>query len=417
MQFLDTTTLLTIVSRLDTVSRRLVSDQEVWRYVTLGGSGLALTPNMNVSSGPDAHLASKASALALDRVLSLTSRWTLVYTLDLSGAGAFLRDDFFIKIEQHPLPYWSFSLRELSLARCTLLTDASLQILASVCSSVTKLDLSWCSQITDEGFETIVESCGPSLRVCVLNRCHGLTDAALGTLANHASALVDLDLTFCTNLTDHALELLAATDSRCFYPIIDTEAGADLTAVNLPTTLPVYTGLQKLSLRWCRKITDIGIQFLMCGGVAPEPTDGRVMHTDVDDNLPPLLTSIPLVPSAAYRANALRSLNVDHCSLLTDRSMMHISKSALHMRELSAIYCKMVSTKDDIALARVRLHRFDLILYCCVVRFPSAVSCVLPVPRLRFDSSSASSGVGSLRSLSLVSLCEEWCDSAHPPRE
>lgn len=76
-------------------------------------------------------------------------------------------------------------LRRLRLASCTRMTNISLHALASGrCGAhLEHLDISWCDQITDDGFAVLSRSC-PRLRVLIAKGVRGMSDAAANALAS-----------------------------------------------------------------------------------------------------------------------------------------------------------------------------------------------------------------------------------------
>ena len=357
---IDAACLLCVVARLNREASRAVRDPEWWRQVRLGDGFAARLLAQQVSSKNAATsggsmdrlhpelspLRSGPSASLPSRLLSLSARWTLLESLDLSGVGAALTDDFFLALTKNhgstanrgssnsggsgevgAARFWSRSLRSLSLARCTQVTDVTLAALAPCCLALQTLDLSALALVTDEGFAAFLAridaaGAGPNrnagrrhgggsgcqLVQLKLNRCYGLGDAAMGALATHAPRLQDLDLTFCNRVTDAGLAALASlAGSR------EGDASA------APAATP---GLRQLSLRWCRSITDAGVRSLFS---SPNGVIG-VGRTAVE---PP--------------CNVLSYLNVDHCTLLTDESLECIAVHATALKQLSMVFCNKVS--------------------------------------------------------------------------
>ena len=105
-------------------------------------------------------------------------------------------------------------LRSLSVSFCNNLTDGALD---SFCSQVNLTDLSLKKGLnfSDCGFVRLFESLGGGrLRNLGLVECKGLLDTGVKSLVQHFPKLVHLDLSWCWNLTDDCLELLA---ERCRY--------------------------------------------------------------------------------------------------------------------------------------------------------------------------------------------------------
>lgn len=412
--------LLCGVARLNREASRAVRDPEWWRHVKLG-TGFAArlvmqqrASNQNAvcgggssSNGGDrlhpelSALRSGPSTNLPSRLLALSTRWSLMESLDLSGVGAVLTDDFFVALTGNSggsvarrfintgnssndggsvaARYWARSLRSLSLARCTLVTDATLAALAPCCLSLRSFDLSGLSLLTDEGFAAFLaqirgtrgrkdqrrngraQRFGSQLQHLKLNRCYGLGDGALEALAAHAPRLQDLDLTFCNRVTDAGLAALGS---------LMGSRESEIKGVSTSSTRDATPGLRQLSLRWCRSITDVGVRSLFCADRADED----------DQNGSTTVLNAPRRSSSS--SSVLSYLNVDHCSLLTDESVACIAAhGASALRQLSMVFCtkvrRCVSTRGrENALLGAGLVRFAegslLLLRCSRLPLPSS---------------------------------------------
>ena len=87
----------------------------------------------------------------------------------------------------------------LSLASCRMVGGASLCLLASLCSSLTALDLSWCCQLRGEGDLSELGAL-PALASLALRGCFRLAAPAAWELAARSPALTSLDLSSCDRI-------------------------------------------------------------------------------------------------------------------------------------------------------------------------------------------------------------------------
>jgi hypothetical protein len=256
------------------------------------------------------------------------------------------------------------------------------------------LDLSWLGAMTSRGLDHFLTRSGAKLRRLVLNRCAALDDAALKAVALRAPCLRELDLTFCSAITDRGIAFLAGKESRCFRARREGGGGdEDGAAGSTPSGSSSHRrhsqthhtsserghnsselhhpGLQMLTLRWCRQLTNESIRLLMEPPAAnaveenddaeegahtrnaaqPNParaqkdqlTDGFCLAANTPNSIVTAAAAGPLKQQQQRHrpsSNSLTSLNVDHCGLLTDASFLLLSKHAVHLRSLSAIYCQ-----------------------------------------------------------------------------
>ncbi|XP_058723215.1 DNA repair protein rhp7-like [Vicia villosa] len=126
------------------------------------------------------------------------------------------------------------NMKELILKDCINLTDASIKVIAEYCPGICELDLSNVCKLTDlsmgyltngcralhtlklcrnsfsdEAVAAFVETNGESLKELSLNNVKKVGYHTTLSLASHAKKLHSLDLSWCRNLTDNALGLIA----------------------------------------------------------------------------------------------------------------------------------------------------------------------------------------------------------------
>lgn len=380
LAFLDVSAVLASLARLDRTGARLALEPDAWVRVDFAGMAAALAVAVGPNSGgggsgggggggvnhsDDAALSLRASlhhTSTTARLMSLAPRWWRLRALDLSGLTPLVCDAFLARLVSAAgagvRAQWALGLERLSLARCVAVTDAGMEALASCCGALRALDLSWAGLVTLRGLGALLDRCGPTLARLVLNRCHAMGDGAMHLLARKAPRLRDLDLTFCGSLTDAGVAALTAADSVCFRPRAaaavasgdsDAEEGGGAEGAE-GEGAQAHPGLQRLCLRWCRQITDESIRLICAPYPHPSPSAnpaGSAAQTDSEwpsdatgeDGIERANVVSPVAFGEEERSCALVHLNVDHCSLLTDASLQHLSKSARSLRSLSAVYC------------------------------------------------------------------------------
>ena len=78
------------------------------------------------------------------------------------------------------------TLTTLNLTYCSKITDAALEPVASGCKQLTKLNLAYCSNITDAAVVAVASGC-PQLSSLSLFGCHKITQAAKSSIPKTVS--------------------------------------------------------------------------------------------------------------------------------------------------------------------------------------------------------------------------------------
>lgn len=102
------------------------------------------------------------------------------------------------------LPDWSRRLTRLVLSRTTGLKSAGLEMFMKSCPVLESIDVSYCWGFGDR--EAAALSCGGSLRDVKLDRCLGLTDVGLAKIAIGCQCLEKLSLKWCIEITDLGID-------------------------------------------------------------------------------------------------------------------------------------------------------------------------------------------------------------------
>lgn len=115
-------------------------------------------------------------------------------------------------------------LMRVDLSHCPLLTDVCMQAIAAHCPKLEALGVSGCTRITDRGMRPVLHHC-PCLQTVAMAHCHQCTDRSIEAMCEELW-VEDLDVSYCTALTDGALLRIAQE----------------------------FTGLRVLRVNWCRKL-------------------------------------------------------------------------------------------------------------------------------------------------------------------
>ncbi|KAL8128535.1 hypothetical protein V2J09_017690 [Rumex salicifolius] len=126
------------------------------------------------------------------------------------------------------------NIKELALANCGKLTDSTLRVISKNCYQLCALDLAYVTKLTDSGigylasccqaiqslklcrntfsdeaFAAFLEACGESLKELSLNNVSQVGPHTSISIARRCKNLVELDVSWCRNLTDECLGVIA----------------------------------------------------------------------------------------------------------------------------------------------------------------------------------------------------------------
>ncbi|KAF4038100.1 Leucine Rich repeat [Phytophthora infestans] len=263
-------------------------------------------------------------------------------------------------------------LEELDISYCTLITDLGLAAVGRYCNRLVRLKIIHCSQIRDVGVEAIVRT-NPRIEELYLSFCERITDRCFLTISKSCPGLSVLDVELCVQLGNSALKYLATMlVNPSKLRILNLAGCRRIGDEGLLEILNVCTGLQKVNLRLCDRMTDVSIRRLTHNClelntlnveeltalsykifVFDQEGDGRGV---VDKNLLQKMKVLDLTGCAGlndlslghlgHRAKTLEYLNISACTELTDQGlswllddMLNHSLGGTHLRHLDVSYC------------------------------------------------------------------------------
>ncbi|CAD6269072.1 unnamed protein product [Miscanthus lutarioriparius] len=211
------------------------------------------------------------------------------------------------------------SLRELSLSKCSGVTDTELSFAVSRLKNLLKLDITCCRNITDVSLAAITSSC-TSLVSLRMESCSRVSSGALQLIGKHCSHLEELDLTD-SDLDGEGLKALA----RC----------SKLSSLKIGICLKISDGLTHIG-RSCPKLHDIDLY--RCGGLS-------------DDGIIQIAQGCPM----------LECINLSYCTEITDSSLISLSKCA-KLNTLEIRGCPMITSTglSEIAMGCRLLSKLDI---------------------------------------------------------
>eukprot|EP01032_Pedospumella_encystans_P009093 gene9093-10736_t len=104
-------------------------------------------------------------------------------------------------------------IRDLLLYNNALLTDDVLLTIARCLPQMQSIRIEWCERISTAGVVALVQSM-TILHTIHLNSLH-ITDAAVQAVGTHCRSLTDLDVSYCSAITDYAFTTLNVTCLQC----------------------------------------------------------------------------------------------------------------------------------------------------------------------------------------------------------
>ncbi|KAJ1264461.1 hypothetical protein BS78_08G002500 [Paspalum vaginatum] len=212
------------------------------------------------------------------------------------------------------------SIRELSLSKCSGVTDMKLYFAVSRLKNLLKLDITCCRNITDVLLAAITSSC-TSLVSLRMEACSRVSSGALQLIGKHCSQLEELDLTD-SDLDDEGLKSLASCSK--------------LSSLKIGICLRISdAGLTHIG-KSCPKLQ--GIDLYRCGGIS-------------DDGIIQIGQGCPM----------LESINLSYCTEITNRSLISLSKCA-KLNTLEIRGCPRVSSTglSEIAMGCRLLSKLDV---------------------------------------------------------
>eukprot|EP00606_Chrysophyceae_sp_TOSAG23-5_P001109 GSChrysophyteH2.ASY1.ANO1.526.1 assembled CDS len=206
-------------------------------------------------------------------------------------------------------------MRSLIFTKCDLITNIGLRSLSLACHAITSLDFSHCHLLDDIGL-TVLSTGAWKLEHLFLRDCVGITDTGVGRIAKAGSRIQTLDLNGCTNVGefgDRAIKEIGAFCGSMTYLDLGgcrrvEDGGVKALAVGCPA-------LSVLKLGGCKILTKESLKALSKHSKAM--TDlllgGCEKFTDADFEL-------YLNPTCAF-THTLTSLDLSGCNKISDRGV------------------------------------------------------------------------------------------------
>ena len=239
------------------------------------------------------------------------------------------------------------SLTELNISQCPLLSDRGVGGISSRCEKLKNLHLSGLPLLTDEAATYIVceplagEARGQNLVVLNLSFCTTLTDKAVEHFTKACVKLENINLSGCVLLTDDAVLYIAL---NCSHVQALGLGHCKRLTDRCICTLADYLWLEDLDISGCSRLTDDGLEVL------------------------------------SMEFTGMAVLNISSCGKLTDNSIDAIAR---HMINLNVLKAWAMTQVSDLALdmlaekfPKVRFA-YDHPCFLCTYSDPHAACCCL----------------------------------------
>ncbi|XP_060248078.1 F-box/LRR-repeat protein 2 [Meriones unguiculatus] len=277
--------------------------------------------------------------------------------LDLSGTG--LPPEALKALGQ----VTGLQLKELSLHSCRDLSSEAVATLCRQQPSLTSLDLSGCSELTDRALLAVSQGLR-HLRHLNLRKLQRLTDAGctalgalhelqsldmaecclvsgrelaqvLGSVHRAPPALTSLRLAYCSSLKDASVLSMIPTLGPSLK-VLDLSSCVALTNQTMQAICTYLTHLSVLRLAWCKELQDWGLLGLK------EPKDEPALSPQLQQAPDPQGHSLIML-------QALQELDLTACSKLTDASLAKV----LQFPQLRQLSLSLLPAFTDMGLVAV----------------------------------------------------------------
>ncbi|CAA7033378.1 unnamed protein product [Microthlaspi erraticum] len=219
------------------------------------------------------------------------------------------------------------------------------------------LDLTYCSRVTDYALSVVGCLCGPTLHSVDLSRSSSFSAAGLLRLAVKCVNLVEIDLTNATEMRD--ADAAAVAEARSLERLklgrckLVTDMGIGCIAVGCRK-------LKMVSLKWCVGVGDLGVALLAVKckqirslDISYLPITGKCLHDILKlEHLEELIlqgcfgVDDDSLKSLRHDCKSLKKLNASSCQNLTQRGLTSLLSGARCLQRLDLAHCSSVISLD-----------------------------------------------------------------------
>ncbi|KAJ5888198.1 hypothetical protein N7495_008239 [Penicillium taxi] len=313
---------------------------------------------------PSSERSASSSTLNLPDVISFSKPHSVAHSPSDAHRGIFpdaVLVNIFKYLELHELlrlravsSYWSDILsssphvaRDLDLSvynRC-LTDDVIVKIICPFTGNRPRsVNISNCFHITDEGFNTLANTCAPLATTWKMKSVWDVTASAILEMTTKATCLQEVDLSNCRKVGDTLMARIIG------WVIPGNQKPTEGKSATIKPTLETAEGivygcpqLKKLTLSYCKHVTDRSMHHIASHAASRIEEMDLTRCTTITDQ------------GFQYWGNArftnLRKLVLADCTYLTDNAMVHLTNAAKQLEELDLSFCCALSDTATEVLA------------------------------------------------------------------
>ncbi|GLJ15214.1 hypothetical protein SUGI_0248700 [Cryptomeria japonica] len=237
-------------------------------------------------------------------------------------------------------------------------------------SKIQHLDLSLCSQITDESLGRVARIIGNHLLSINLSNLRTFTHLGIAQLVESCQSLVEVDLSNCTEFTDYAAEAIAHAQNLQSLKLVKCKQISDM---GLGCIAVGCRKLHTLSLKWCVGVTDLGVQLVAVK--CKELRNLDISYLQITNKCLESLTCLSHLENLALvgcvrvgdegliylRNKSLQGLDVSKCRNISSTGIVNLASVSPELRQLTLAYC--IPITSDLASSqtfkRLQIIKFD----------------------------------------------------------
>ncbi|XP_041018732.1 F-box/LRR-repeat protein 3 [Juglans microcarpa x Juglans regia] len=186
----------------------------------------------------------------------LLFKYTNLDSLDLSVCPRIEDGAISLLLSRPEWLNWTRCLTRLTLSGATGLRHSGLELLLRACPRLEAVDVSYCWGYGD--MEASAISCAKGLRELRMDKCLGVTDVGLAKIAVGCGKLERLSLKWCMEISDLGVDLLC---KKCLDLKSLDVSYLKLTSESL-RSIASLPKLEVLAMSGCAFVDDVGLQFL-----------------------------------------------------------------------------------------------------------------------------------------------------------
>ncbi|CAM6096718.1 unnamed protein product [Calypogeia fissa] len=218
-------------------------------------------------------------------------------------------------------------------------------------TEVESIDLSYCLEVSDDALDVVANVAGHRLKSISLAKISQFSDVGLVRLLSKCPSLRELDLSYCSYITDNGIVGVTALKN---LEVLKLENCRNITDAGLGAIAAGCKVLRHLSLRWCLGVTDMGISLLSMNCKQLETLD--LSYTEVTAKGLESITEL----------ESLKNLLLMSCNSVDDACLECLKKCRASLRVLDVARCHNVSGQGIRALASGPVSLQQLTLSYCL---------------------------------------------------